>query len=101
MYKCKRCKKVFDRKSNYECHVNRIFKCSLSNSNKTAKKLTIPQCPNCGKIFTRPYGVKKHLSVCKNNKSDSESDNDESRNNNININLFLMDFNQSNDDSSD
>ena len=51
MYKCKRCKKVFDRKSNYECHVNRIFKCSPSNSNKTAKKLTIPNVPIVAKFL--------------------------------------------------
>ena len=65
MYQCKRCKKVFDRKSNYERHINRVFKCSPCNSNKTSKKSIIPQCPYCGKTFTRPYGIKKHLAVCK------------------------------------
>lgn len=107
MYKCKQCKKVFDRKSNYERHINRKFKCIPSNSSKTAKKSS-HQCPHCDKTFTRPYAAKKHLSICKNNNTTKIKgtknvnmngknltytvSNNKNSNNNININLFLVSF---------
>ena len=62
MYICKRCKKQFDRKSNYETHINRIFKCSPSNK---ITRLKMHSCPQCGKTFTRKYGMTKHLRICK------------------------------------
>ena len=40
MYKCSRCKKEFDRKSNYEYHINKKYKCKYQGNSKTPKNIT-------------------------------------------------------------
>jgi hypothetical protein len=62
IYRCERCKKIFDRKSNYTNHINRKNKCKYNS--KTSKKIN-PSCPNCCKEFSRKYSVDRHLKVCK------------------------------------
>lgn len=53
-YSCNKCKKTFDKKSNYINHLNRKTSC-IKNS------LT---CINCNKIFTRPRTLKFHMVKC-------------------------------------
>lgn len=103
MYTCKRCKKEFDRKSNYEYHVNKKYKCKFQTGSKTSKKIMYP-CPKCNKEFTRKYSLDRHLVICKvkvvnkikghknlNNIGDFNNMASKSTNcNNININLFVF-----------
>ena len=49
-YTCKKCGKVFKRKSNYDRHVNK--------KNKCYKEL---KCKKCGKIFDRKFNYDRHL----------------------------------------
>jgi hypothetical protein len=106
MYTCNRCKKNFDRKSNYDQHLNRMKKCKIIKSiggSKTNKKIT-HKCPKCNAGFTRKYSVVRHLQVCKNNINNEINGNKNLNNignfnnlasksencNNININLIVF-----------
>ncbi len=50
---CPKCDKIFDKKSNYDTHMNKKKPC---NSNKT--------CVHCAKIFSRTTGLTLHKSIC-------------------------------------
>lgn len=65
-YICGRCKKIFNKKSNYNCHINRKYKCEIivSDNNK---------CYYCEKIFTRKDSLARHIKKnCKYLKFDCE-----------------------------
>ena len=58
-YTCPKCDKIFDKKSNYDTHMNKKKPCnpeSIDNSNKT--------CIHCAKIFSRTTGLSLHKSIC-------------------------------------
>ena len=82
-YKCERCMKEFDQKSNYETHINRKFKCKEVAQKSTifAQKCTISEesnlmCKYCGKEFSRIFTLNRHIDeyckVKKNNDSKME-----------------------------
>ncbi len=81
---CSRCHKSFYDKSHYQTHINRKIPCLISENNKV--DATDLQCHKCGKIFSKPFSLKRHLNtVCKNKKSDNTIITDT---NNGNINQF-------------
>ena len=58
-YTCPKCNKEFDKKSNYDTHMNKKKPCNpelIDNSNKT--------CIHCLKIFSRTTGLSLHRSIC-------------------------------------
>ena len=59
-YTCPKCDKIFDKKSNYDTHMNKKKPCSnlevIDNSNKT--------CVHCAKIFSRTTGLSLHRAIC-------------------------------------
>ena len=58
-YTCPKCNKIFDKKSNYDTHMNKKKPCNsevIDNSNKT--------CIHCAKIFSRTTGLSLHKSIC-------------------------------------
>lgn len=55
-YQCDKCKKTFDRKSNYQTHLNRIFPC-VSSGSKTSK----PRCQYCKGFFSNSYSIRRHI----------------------------------------
>lgn len=59
-YKCDKCNKEFDRKSNYERHLNRLKSCIKQNNDNN--------CVYCNKIFSTNGNLIKHLKLgrCKN-----------------------------------
>ena len=78
-YKCERCLKEFDQKSNYETHINRKFPCqksapkctefapkSTENNQKINNTSDEIKCNYCGKVFTRGSSLTRHIdSRCK------------------------------------
>lgn len=81
---CQRCNKSFYDKSHYQTHINRKIPCTISEKNNVD---TIDlQCHKCGKKFSKPFSLKRHLNtVCKNKKSKNIIITDT---NNGNINQF-------------
>lgn len=67
-YECKRCKKIFNHKSDYNKHINRKIKCSqnpLQNKNIPLQQ-SIVHCIYCEKVFTREDNLQRHIdSRCK------------------------------------
>ena len=63
IFKCKKCSKVFDKKSNYERHLNRVIDCKTGS--KTSKKIITFKCDKCGKKFSRKDSMKRHFLNCK------------------------------------
>jgi len=58
-YTCPKCNKEFDKKSNYDTHMNKKKPCNpgfIDNSNKT--------CGSCGRIFSRTTGLSLHIPIC-------------------------------------
>jgi len=58
-YTCPKCDKIFDKKSNYDAHMNKKKPCNpefIDNSNKT--------CIHCAKIFSRTTGLTLHKTIC-------------------------------------
>ena len=58
-YTCPKCNKEFDKKSNYDTHMNKKKPCNpefIDNSNKT--------CIHCLKIFSRTTGLTLHKPIC-------------------------------------
>lgn len=52
-YLCDRCEKIFNRKSSYDNHINRKYKCDIVvKDDKT--------CNHCNKKFSRKDGVARH-----------------------------------------
>lgn len=62
LYQCDKCKKQFDRKSNYLNHLNRQKKCTFQSK---TKKLISFKCQDCNKSFSRKQSVDRHMPVCK------------------------------------
>jgi DNA-directed RNA polymerase subunit RPC12/RpoP len=62
MYTCKKCKKEFNNKSNFNRHLNRIIDCKTGS--KTSKKMTY-SCNKCGREFNRKDSMKRHNYNCK------------------------------------
>jgi len=61
-YKCKKCRKVFSNKTDYERHLNRKTEC---NGSKTNKKVKTVKCNNCKKKLSRKDALIRHLRTCK------------------------------------
>jgi hypothetical protein len=58
-YTCPKCDKIFDKKSNYDTHMNKKKPCKpdfIDNTNKT--------CVHCAKIFSTTTGLSLHKSIC-------------------------------------
>ena len=61
-YKCKKCGTVFNKKYNFETHMNRKTSCvSGSKTNKNNDH----DCKNCGKFYSRKDALKRHSKICK------------------------------------
>jgi len=64
---CDKCKKIFNKKSSYDCHISRKHSCIKNeNSNK---------CMNCNKIYSTRYNLKVHNNSCKINQNLVNNDN--------------------------
>lgn len=60
--KCPRCKKIFTRKSSYDCHINRKTKCRIiSTKNKKDNIQKDFECEACGQHFCRKYNLERHI----------------------------------------
>lgn len=62
-YKCKRCKTIFDRKSSYEDHLQRKYKC---RNGKNLPKKKDHVCDICEKSYSRKDSLQRHLKICQN-----------------------------------
>ena len=82
-YKCERCLKEFDRKSQYDYHINKKFPCKINpqkstffpqNSTQTKSIVeTDLKCNYCGKVFSRSDSLNRHISgYCKVKKANDE-----------------------------
>jgi hypothetical protein len=81
MYKCKKCNKIFSRKTNLENHTYKLFSCKAveeteKNIVKISENITKNeeninnQCLSCNKIFSTKYNLNKHIKGhCKVNKN--------------------------------
>jgi ribosomal protein L37AE/L43A len=58
LYVCEKCKKKFDKKSNYLFHINRKKPCSLETRQRLETKLF--ECDKCGEKFTAYNNMLKH-----------------------------------------
>jgi hypothetical protein len=59
IYECIKCKKIFNKKSGYDCHITRKYSCikEIQNENK---------CTYCNKNYSTKYNLKIHMSKCNN-----------------------------------
>lgn len=63
-YACKKCKRIFDQKTDYNRHMNRKTDCTkIKYGSKIGKKDHV--CEECKKDFTREYSLKRHMNICK------------------------------------
>ena len=58
-YTCPKCDKIFDKKSNYDTHMNKKKPCNLESIDNTSKT-----CIHCAKLFSRTTGLSLHKSIC-------------------------------------
>jgi hypothetical protein len=64
-YNCKRCGKIFDRKYNYERHINDTKKqCILIVPIQEEEDKKNISCPYCEKSYSAKYNLNKHLKKC-------------------------------------
>jgi hypothetical protein len=64
-YNCKRCGKIFDRKYNYERHINDTKKqCILIVPVQEDEDKKSTSCPYCEKSYSAKYNLNKHLKKC-------------------------------------
>ncbi|ANB50171.1 hypothetical protein [Powai lake megavirus] len=69
IFTCDQCSKQFDRKSNYERHLNRKNRCEKKKNisgSKTLKKIFNNECKQCKREFSRKDSLTRHLKTCKN-----------------------------------
>ena len=72
LYKCKKCLKEFNKKSNYKAHLNKKFPCKLDTSLKN-NSILVPNmehnsryiCNYCNRSYSRKPNLNKHLKSCK------------------------------------
>jgi hypothetical protein len=57
-YTCSKCNKKFNKKSSYDCHVNRKYPC-IKDTNEL-------NCIHCNKIYSTKYNLKIHMISCNN-----------------------------------
>jgi protein-arginine kinase activator protein McsA len=83
-YICKRCNKVYSKKSHYVDHINRKFPCVAVNNGVSEQPAEVQQdaeheqpkkeykCEECNKTFTRKDALKRHTGakICKKYKKD-------------------------------
>ena len=82
-YKCNRCNKTFNRKSNYIYHINRKRPCKLvsQNNHKISHK---NECSKCHKIYANKSNLNRHIklycnvneSICKTDENDLNNEED-------------------------
>jgi len=66
LYKCDRCNKEFDKKSNYNSHKNRKRPCKKISHKKKINKSHDFTCHGCHKIYVSKYNLERHMrSYCK------------------------------------
>ena len=80
-FKCKRCNKIFDRKYNYDRHINNKKVCEINievieeieneqiippsnEQSKPAIKLNLSECDYCGKSYSTKFNLNKHIKKC-------------------------------------
>ena len=61
-YMCENCKKEFDKKYNYEQHINNQNGCKSTGSKRNKKEY---KCPHCKGGYSRKDSLKRHLKICK------------------------------------
>jgi hypothetical protein len=54
-YKCEKCEKIFNKKSNYITHINKKNPCNEDGT----------ECKYCQRIYSRKDYLKKHMELCK------------------------------------
>ena len=80
IYKCEKCNKEFNQKSNYTAHINRKKPC-IANENITNVNTIIYKCEKCNKEFNKKFNYLSHI-----NKKNPCNSNDL-----INQNIKLLD----------
>jgi len=64
LYKCNRCNKEFNRKSNYNYHINRKKPCKKVNQKQKSKLIKTNhtyKCFNCNKIYSTKSNLNRHI----------------------------------------
>ena len=62
-YICEKCSTTFDKKSNYDRHLNKLIDCKTGNIVKNQTRNHI--CTKCKKGFDRKDSLKRHMTTCK------------------------------------
>jgi hypothetical protein len=73
LYKCNKCLKEFNKKSNYKTHINRKTPCNrktsfescVSNVPKLEHDSNKHMCQFCNKSYSRKPNLNRHLKTCK------------------------------------
>lgn len=87
LYKCKKCGKEFNKKSNYKQHRQRKTKC---NTNKKSFK-----CNDCKKEYGRKDSLARHMKICNNNNHNSNVNKNTKitiNKDDTNVNLILLNY---------
>ena len=71
IYKCEKCDKEFNRKSNYDTHMMRKFSCTkeviVNHKKRIINRKKQPdtfECRYCKKIFERKFNMERHIAKC-------------------------------------
>ena len=68
-YKCNRCQKIFNKKSNYKYHINRKNPCKINSHNaltNDSQNVLKYECHLCHKVLTRKSNLTRHINLyCK------------------------------------
>jgi len=92
-YKCEKCNKEFNQKSNYLSHINRKNSCISKNNNDDDNiNVILYKCEKCNKEFNQKFNYISHINKkksCNINDNDNTNDNDnDNTNDNTNIILY-------------